>query len=216
MWGPAQKLAFYEAKAALRCATRLAHSIPDALSSPPQQHTVAAVDLAMSLENVLRLNLGSRATHQKSSQSTLQALKSPSLRVMECEVEVASLWCDLSAGRSRLLVPEEDRYLVFSSIHNVAHPGMWATQRLISSRFVWHGMNSDVAGWCRDCQHCQPAKVTKQPASPVQPIPILVRRFSNLHVDIVGPLPVSSARFTYLFTMIDRTTDGWRPLPLRR
>jgi Integrase core domain len=45
-----------------------------------------------------------------------------------------------------------------------------------------------------------------QPAAAVEPIPIPDRRFSHLHVDIVGPLPVSSSVFCYIFTIIDRST----------
>ena len=41
-------------------------------------------------------------------------------------------------------------------------------------------------------------------------IPIPARRFSHVHVDLVGPLPPSGG-FRYLFTIIDRTTR-WIPL----
>jgi hypothetical protein len=42
-----------------------------------------------------------------------------------------------------------------------------------------------------------------------------VQRFSHVHVDIVGPLPVSSQGFKYLFTMLDRTTRWLEAVPLR-
>jgi hypothetical protein len=80
--------------------------------------------------------------------------------------------CDTSTGRLRPLVPEADRPLVFKAIHEVAHPGIRATRRMIAARFLWPGMLTDVASWCRDCVACQRAKVTKQPRAPVQAIPI--------------------------------------------
>jgi hypothetical protein len=32
----------------------------------------------------------------------------------------------------------------------IAHPGRLATRRLISSRFVWPGLNKDVTAWARE------------------------------------------------------------------
>jgi transposase InsO family protein len=113
------------------------------------------------------------------------------------------------------LVPEADRQVVFRSIHGVAHPGICATRRLIAARFVWPGMQKDVAAWCRDCRACQRAKVTKQPRASIHPIPIPLRRFSHVHMDIVGFLPVSAEGFTYLLTMVDRTLCWLEAVPLK-
>ncbi len=114
--------------------------------------------------------------------------------------------CDFTTGRPRLLVPREDRRQVFEAIHGVAHPGIRASKRLLSARYVWPRMKTDIAAWCWDCVACQRAKTTKQPRASVQHIPIPSRRFSHVHVDLVGPLPVSEAGFLYIFTAIDKTT----------
>jgi hypothetical protein len=81
----------------------------------------------------------------------------------------------------------EDRPAVFHAIHDVAHPGIRATRRMLSARFVWKGVGKDVAAMCRACQQCQRGKVHKQPAAPVQAIPVPARKFSHVHVDLVGP-----------------------------
>jgi transposase InsO family protein len=125
------------------------------------------------------------------------------------------LLCDVSTGRLWPLVPEADRLQVFRSIHGVAHPGVQATRRMITARFVWLGMRANVAAWCRDCVACQRAKVTKQHKAPVEPIPISQRRFSHVHIDIVGTLQASEDGFLYLLTMVDQTSRWLEAVPLK-
>ncbi len=130
-------------------------------------------------------------------------------------MEGVSLLCNESTGRLRPLVPEADRLLVFEAIHGVAHPGIRVTRRMIAACFLWPGMQSDIATWCRNCVACQRAKVTRQPKAPVQPIAIPKRRFSHVHVDLVGPLPVSADGYVYMMTMIDRTSRWLEAAPLK-
>ena len=54
------------------------------------------------------------------------------------------LMCDVSSGRWRPLVPLTWRRRVFLAVHNLAHPGIRASRRLISARFMWKGMAADV------------------------------------------------------------------------
>jgi transposase InsO family protein len=75
-------------------------------------------------------------------------------------------------------------------------------------------MAKEVAAWCKECQPCARGKVTKQPAADVQPIPVPSQRFAHVHVDLVGPLPVSGEGFRYLFTMIDRSSRWLEAVPL--
>jgi transposase InsO family protein len=120
---------------------------------------------------------------------------------------------DLSTGSFRPLVPEPYRRKIFDSLHGLAHPGVKASRRLISARYVWPGLSADVTTWCRQCVNCQRSKIVRHVHLPPEPIAIPPRRFAHLHVDLVGPLPVSRG-FQYIFTIIDRTSRWVEAVPL--
>ena len=82
---------------------------------------------------------------------------------------------------------------------------MRATRRLITKRWVWKGMQSDISSWCKECNPCQTSKVTRHTVPELREIPVPSRRFTEVNIDIVGPLPPSQG-FCYLLMMIDRNT----------
>jgi hypothetical protein len=102
---------------------------------------------------------------------------------------------------------------IFDHLHNVAHPGRLASHCIISSRFVWRGLSSDVTAWARGCLACQRAKIHRHTRLVPLPIPIPQRHFSHLHVDLVCPLQYSN-NFNYIFTIIDCTSKCMEAIPL--
>ena len=88
------------------------------------------------------------AAHQRTCPSVAQARASEALSIQLVEVDGTQLWCDTSGGRLRPVVPEADRRAVFDAVHNISHPGMRASIRLISSRFIWCGMANQIRTWC--------------------------------------------------------------------
>lgn len=121
--------------------------------------------------------------------------------------------CDVSHGRTRPFVPLRLRRQVFDKLHGASHPGVRATQRLITTRFVWPCVNSDVRRWARECLHCQRSKTARHTKSPAQSFRSPDARFDHVHIDIVGPLPPSRGS-RYILTCVDRYTRWPEAFPL--
>ena len=121
--------------------------------------------------------------------------------------------CDASLSRPRPLVPLAWTGRIFKHFHDLAHPGSKASVRLISPRFVWRGMAKNIRQMSRNCSACHMSKVVRHIRAPLEPLPVPDERFSVLHVDLVGPLPVSEGH-TYLFSVIDLYTRWTEAIPL--
>ena len=138
----------------------------------------------------------------------------PGLQVAEHSFPCGtSLWCDTSMATPRPIVPRTLRFRVFKSFHGVSHPGYKPTARAISRHFVWKGLNKDVRAWSRACRGCQRGKVGRHTVTEPTKRTVPAKRFSEIHVDLVGPL-VMSGDMKYLFTMIDRRTRWPEAVPL--
>ena len=79
--------------------------------------------------------------------------------------------------------------------------------------FVWRGLANDVQDYCCSCLPCQRVKVLQHVHLRLEKIEVPFRRFSHVHVDLVGPLP-SSHGYTYLLTCLDRSTWWPEVIPL--
>ena len=121
--------------------------------------------------------------------------------------------CDIATGTPHPFVSSPLRNLVFTALHSLSHPGIRASQRLLVSRFVWPGMNKDVRKWTCQCLLCQHSKVHKHAMTPLFYFPIPKHRFTNLHIDLVGPLPPSGG-CSSLLTIVDRFTIWSEAIPL--
>jgi hypothetical protein len=67
---------------------------------------------------------------------------------------------DFSTGNFHPIVPLQFRKNIFDHFHNVAHPG------IISSRFVWRGLSSNVTAWACGCLACQRGEIHHHNAWP--------------------------------------------------
>ncbi len=85
------------------------------------------------------VDLSQMAPAQQECAETQDAAALTSLRIEFFPVDGKNLMCDVSLARPRPVVPVSLREAVFASIHSIAHPGIRATKRMVSARFVWDG-----------------------------------------------------------------------------
>ena len=57
------------------------------------------------------------------------------------------LYCDTSSGKPRPYVPSPLRRQILNSLHSLSHPGIKASAKPVSQRFVWPAMQKDCRTW---------------------------------------------------------------------
>ena len=115
------------------------------------------------------------------------------------------VWCEVSGTRNRPYIPGSMRESIFRKIHCISHPGIRPTRKLIQHKYFWPQMRKTINDWAANCISCQKSKVYIHTKSPIIPIDIPSGRFEHIHIDIVGPLPISKGH-KYILTIIDRFT----------
>ncbi len=159
------------------------------------------------------LDFAAVAAAQSSCPDVASMHLSPSLQTVQQRVGGIQLLGDISTGVFRPFLPAQFRQTAIRSLHEVHHPGVRATCRLVSAAFCWPHMKKQTAVAARSCLGCQRGKTHHHVHLQPEHIPVPHRRFAHVHVDLVGPLP-QSAGMTYMFTMVDRTTRWPEVVPL--
>ena len=154
-----------------------ANTAADSLSRSPCTSNISFAEIGKAQEG---------SPDIKASRSAITSMK---LQDVQQSPDEPTVLCDMSLGFPRPVIPPSLRRRVFESVHNLSHPGTRATRKLISQRFVWHRMSSDIARWCRECAACHSSKVQTHVRPPVLQMPVPETPFTHVHVDIVGPFP---------------------------
>ena len=79
----------------------------------------------------------------------------------------AKLLCDVSTGTPRPIVPPSWNSTVFNAIHNLSHPSIRTTRKLMASKFVWYGLNKQIDLCTKQCIACQKSKIQRHVKSAV-------------------------------------------------
>jgi len=97
----------------------------DALSRVEVIHSVMSYE-ALAKSQQEDQELKTYLNHDKGLQLT-------PVRILGSEL---SIWCDVTTGNSRPFLTKSFRRTAFETIHNLAHPGIKTTTRLIAQRYV--------------------------------------------------------------------------------
>ncbi|UYV65013.1 hypothetical protein LAZ67_3002817 [Cordylochernes scorpioides] len=153
---------------------------------------------------------------EQTGDSELQNLisKNTSLKFKQCPLQSGNLlWCDVSTNNIRPFIPIKFRMMVFRNFHELSHPGIKATTKQLTSRFIWPNMNKDIRKWAQACVNCQKCKVSIHTKSEIGKYQEVDERFSVIHIDLIGALPPSNGNI-YCLTCIDRYTSWMEVVPL--
>jgi cleavage and polyadenylation specificity factor subunit 1 len=124
------------------------------------------------------------------------------------------IWCEQADAKTRPYIPQTLRKQVFEQLHNISHPGTRGSRRLLTQRYFWPKMNSQINKWSQECVRCQRSKIHRHTKTIPHKINIPHGRFEHIHIDLVGPLPISNG-YRYLLTAIDRNTRWPEVYPLK-
>lgn len=156
------------------------------------------------------------AKSQQSDQYLLVANKNINITIKKLNLPLCDtpVYCEVSTSHARPYLPESFRRAAFEIVHNLSHPSIRSTRKLVREKFFWPKMNKDVTTWAKSCIPCQRAKINRHTVSDIQQFSEC-ERFEHIHVDIVGPLATTSEGFRYCLTLIDRRSRWPEAFPIK-
>ena len=178
------------------------NEIADLLSRP-----FGAVSACGLLTNVYHDDL---VKYQENDAELRELLESDSSIKLE---KINDIYVEKCEGHVRPFLPKQMRTEMFNRLHNMGHPGIKNSQRLISKHFVWPFMRRDIKSMVQRCHDCQANKITKHNRAEINAYPPNHEKFSSLHIDLTGPFD-ENGNYKYLLMMIDRYSRWLEAVPL--
>ena len=142
------------------------------------------------------------------------------LKKWRCPLKTACTDHDSENAEYLVVVPSILRPYILELGHGnptSAHLGTKKTKSRIQSDFWWPQIGNEISEYVKTCDVCQTVGNPNQTPKrvPLKPIAVLEEPFSELLIDIVGPLPKTSTGFSYILTILDTTTRYPEAIPLR-
>jgi cleavage and polyadenylation specificity factor subunit 1 len=141
-----------------------------------------------------------------------QGTNSLQLKLVQIPGTNTPITCDVSTTAARPFVTHQFRKAAFDVVHRLSHPGVKATVKLVSQRFVRPSVKADCRRWARACLDCQRSKVSRHVSSPVGTFAPPSARFEHVHLDLIVMPPCEGQR--YCLTMVDRFSRWPEAVPI--
>jgi cleavage and polyadenylation specificity factor subunit 1 len=118
----------------------------------------------------------------------------------------SSVTCDISTDTARPFLTPDYRRAAFNMLHRLSHPGVRATVKLVTQRFVCPSIRADCRKWAKACLDCQRSKVSRHVSAPVGSFAPTSSRFEHFPPDLVIMPPCEGQR--YCFPILAVARDG--------
>ena len=105
------------------------------------------------------------------------------------------------------IIPPRLRYPILQYFHKslcTLHQGVSRMHLLMKHRVYWKGIFNDITEYVANCKNCQLGKATPNKKEGLMQLFPVNNPFEIVHMDIVGPLPVTKSGNRYVLTMMDR------------
>ena len=107
---------------------------------------------------------------------------------------------------------------IANNLHNSitgGHLGIKKTLSKVRDKYFWHNMSKDIKHLCKMCDTCASRKSpNKVPKAPLQKYVVGVP-MERWAVDVIGPLPLTNKRNSYLLVVGDYFTKWVDAIPMR-
>jgi hypothetical protein len=115
----------------------------------------------------------------------------------------------------QLCIPRALRQEIVDGFHtNNAHLAFDRLYATVRTRYYWASLHSDLYKFVKSCVDCQASKRSARIRPPLSSLPVK-DLLENFHIDILGPLPVTSQGHKYILVIIESFSRWPELVPLR-
>ena len=115
---------------------------------------------------------------------------------------------DKQNKKKRFYIPVEKRESILFTCHDspaAGHLGIQATINRIKPLAWWPGLTEDITSYINNCGICQRNKWRRTIGTEIHPLTVCAP-FERLHLDLMGPMPVSENENKWIMNCVDSGT----------
>lgn len=143
-----------------------------------------------------------RCPHQSGELSASASIYKRASNYEMTEGELFKTTLGPTGVRRRVPRPEERSAVVMQCHDDMGHQGVNKTYKTMQARYHWANMLSDVRQHIRSCSTCREQRMMLIKQNVLKPLPI-VAIWHRVHIDCMGPYPVTAAGNKYIVLAVD-------------